>query len=122
VSYLIFLAVLLFAAIVTAVLRLFGFGLTFEVVFKALATAVVFLPMVLMSALVVFIVEFGICMVALLMLHLTGLVHPADIPKQYQVFGLWGLAVLAIGIVVFAALLNFSHYGKVIKKKAGERT
>jgi hypothetical protein len=50
VTYILFLAVLLFAAIATAVLRLFGFGLRFEVTFKSLAAVVAFFPIVLMSA------------------------------------------------------------------------
>ena len=101
-TYFIFLAVLLFAAIVTAALRLFGFGSTFEVVFKSLATAVVFLPMVLASAMVVFIAEIGLCMVIFFTLDLTGVVRLADIPHRYEVLGTWGLVALAIGIAGFS--------------------
>lgn len=117
-SYLIFLAILLFAAIATALLRLFGFGLTFEAVFKALATGVVFLPMVLMSALIVLIVEVGLCMVIFFTLDLTGLVRLANIPHRYEVFAIWGLVASAIGIVVISIILNFMRHRRIVK---GER-
>ncbi len=117
-SYLILLAVLLVSAIGTAVLRLFGFGLTFETVFKVLATAVTFLPIALMMTVIVFVVELGLCMVIFFTLGLTGLVRLADIPHPYEVLGIWGLLALAFGIVSFSIILNFVRHRRIVK---GER-
>jgi hypothetical protein len=81
----------------------------FEPMSKVLATAVVALPMVLLSALIIFVVEVGLCIGVLLLLYFVGLVHPGDIPNRYVILSLSGLVLLAVGYSGFAALRNFSR-------------
>jgi hypothetical protein len=54
---------------------------------------------------VVFTVELGLCMVVLFTLDVAGFVRLADIPDRYVVIGIWGLVVLAIGILGLPILL-----------------
>jgi hypothetical protein len=84
---------------------------SFETIFKVLATFVVMLPMVLMGALVFFIFEMGICFVIILVLYVTGFLP--DIPNWYVNLGLCGLMVVAIGYVGVAA----SRYGPLLVRK-----
>ena len=77
--------------------------------FKVLATAALALPMVLLSAVVIFIVAVGLCMSVFLLLYFVGLVHPGDIPTRYVILALLGLVLLAVSYSGFVALRNFSH-------------
>jgi hypothetical protein len=101
----IFLAVLLVAAVLWAMLRVLQIRIGFEPIFKVLASTVVMLPMVLMGGVVIFVLELGLCMLLLGVLKLTGLIPDlAVIPHQYEVFGLWLLFALALAIPGFHAL------------------
>jgi hypothetical protein len=75
--------------------------------FKVPATSVVALSMVLLSALIIFIVEVGLCVSVFLLLSFVGLVHPGDIPTRYVILALLGLLLLAVGYSGFAALRSF---------------
>jgi hypothetical protein len=111
-SYLLFLAALLLAAIVAGALRLFGFRPRYGKIFEAIAIAASFLPILLMHSLIVFIVGFGLLMAVVGVLEATGLVqsfHVPNVPDRYIVFG---LAFLAIVYSISSLLVNFARWGR----------
>jgi hypothetical protein len=88
-SQLVFIVVALVAFVIFGVLKLTGFRVRFERIFKALATVVGLLPLLVLSSLIIFVIGFGL-------LYIAG-IHP-DIPRQYTVVGIWALTATAIGI------------------------
>ena len=84
-----FLAILLLGFIAFALMWLLGLHIKFELTFKTLAIAFVMLPLLVIPALLVFVIGFGLYM----LLHATGLLP--SIPDQYL---LWALIAIAIAI------------------------
>jgi hypothetical protein len=68
-------------------MRLLGFHIKFERIFKALAIVFVMLPLLVIPALLVFVIGFGLYM----LVHATGLL--SSIPDQYV---LWALIAIAV--------------------------
>jgi hypothetical protein len=92
-----FLIVLVLAFGLFAFLRVMGVGVKFGPIFKMLATAFAMLPVLVMSALVIFAMEVGACMAILLILQVTGIFPDlSGIPHRYEVFGIWTLTAIAI--------------------------
>jgi hypothetical protein len=102
-TYLVFLAALLVAAAAFGVAGLVGVRINFETVFKAVATVVTFVPLMLLSALYVLVVELAVCAGGLVVLHITGLVRLEDISNRHTVLGLWILVAVAVALVCFNA-------------------
>jgi len=100
-TYLIFLAALLLAGIVTLVSRIFGVRVRFEKVAEAIAVAVSWLPILLMHSLIVFLIGFGLWMVAVVLLDVTGLLHYVEIPNVSGRYVVIGLALLAVALSPF---------------------
>jgi hypothetical protein len=84
-----FLAILLLGFIAFALMWLLGFHIKFELTFKTLATVFVVLPLLVIPALLVFVIGFGLYM----LVHAAGLLP--SIPDRYV---LWSLIVIAIAI------------------------
>ena len=84
-----FLAILLLGFIAFALMWLLGFHIKFELTFKTLATVFVVLPLLVIPALLVFVIGFGLY----ILVHATGLLP--SIPDRYV---LWSLIVIAIAI------------------------
>ena len=98
-TYLFFMLVLFLAGGIVAVLRVVGVRLRFESTFKALAILVTMLPILVMGALVVFVLEVGAVLVVLLALYFTGVVADLSaIPHRYQVLSICALIVVALCI------------------------
>src|SRR5437588_1713509 len=95
-----FVVLLIAASAIFAALKLLGLRVRFETIFKVLGLALVMLPPMVLGVVVLFSLEGALCMLVLGVLHVTGLLpNVADIPRQYVVFGLWGLMVLNIGYI-----------------------
>lgn len=103
-SYLLFLAVLLLAAIATLALRIFGVRIQTKKVFEAIAVAVSWLPILLMHSFVVFMIAFGPWMVAALLLYATGLLQYVEIPNVSARHIVISLALLAVAFSLFVFL------------------
>jgi hypothetical protein len=99
-TYLFFLMVLLIAGGIVAVLRIVGLRVKFGSTFKALAISLTMLPVLVMSAALVLILEIGLALVVWMILDVAG-VDLSAIPHRYEVVGLGGLAVVAL--CVYAA-------------------
>ena len=84
-----FLAILLLGFIAFALMWLSGLHIKFELTFKTLATVFVVLPLLVIPALLVFVIGFGLYM----LVHAAGLLP--SIPDRYV---LWSLIVIAIAI------------------------
>jgi len=84
-----FLAILLLGFIAFALMWLLGLHIKFELAFKTLATVFVVLPLLVIPALLVFVIGFGLYM----LVHAAGLLP--SIPDRYV---LWALIVIAIAI------------------------
>ena len=84
-----FLAILLLGFIAFALMWLLGFHIKFELTFKTLATVFVVLPLLVIPALLVFVIGFGLYM----LVHAAGLLP--SIPDRYV---LWSLIAIAIAI------------------------
>ena len=84
-----FLAILLLGFIAFALMWLLRFHIKFELTFKTLATVFVVLPLLVIPALLVFVIGFGLYM----LVHAAGLLP--SIPDRYV---LWALIVIAIAI------------------------
>ena len=84
-----FLAILLLGFIAFALMWLSGLHIKFELTFKTLATVFVMLPLLVIPALLVFVIGFGLYM----LVHAAGLLP--SIPDRYV---LWSLIVIAIAI------------------------
>ena len=84
-----FLAILLLGFIAFALMWLLGFHIKFELTFKTLATVFVVLPLLVIPALLVFVIGFGLYM----LVHAAGLLP--SIPDRHV---LWSLIVIAIAI------------------------
>ena len=84
-----FLAILLLGFIAFALMWLLGLHIKFELTFKTLATVFVILPLLLIPALLVFVIGFGLYM----LVSATGLLP--SIPDRYV---LWSLIAIAIAI------------------------
>jgi hypothetical protein len=76
-----FLAILLLAFIALALIRLLGLHIKYEPIFKTLATVLVMLPLLVIPALLVFVIGFGLYMLVSSALHTTGLMP--SIPDRY---------------------------------------
>jgi hypothetical protein len=87
-----FLAILL-AFMALALMRLLGLHIKYERIFKALATVLVMLPLLVIPVLLVFVIGFGLYM----LLHATGLVP--SIPDQYVLWALIAIAVAIPGVI-----------------------
>jgi len=70
-------------------MRLLGLHIKYEPIFKTLATVFVMLPLLVIPALLVFVIGFGLYM----LVHATGLLP--SIPDRYV---LWALIAMAIAI------------------------
>jgi hypothetical protein len=95
-GWLFFLMILLVTAIVVVLARAVGVRIRFESVFKVIAIAVSMLGVLLLSAMVVFICEFGVLMVVGLTLSAAGLLP--SIPHHYEVLAIWLMAAVAVCI------------------------
>jgi len=84
-----FLVILLLGYIAFALMWLSGLHIKFELTFKTLATVFVVLPLLVIPALLVFVIGFGLYM----LVHAAGLLP--SIPDRYV---LWSLIVIAIAI------------------------
>ena len=87
-----FLAILL-AFIALALMRLLGLHIKFERIFKALAIVFVMLPLLVIPALLVFVIGFGLYM----LVHATGLLP--SIPDRYVLWALIAIAVAIPGVI-----------------------
>jgi hypothetical protein len=88
-----FLAILLIGFIAFALMWLLGLHIKFQAIFKTLATVFVILPLLVIPALLVFVIGFGLYMLVSAALHATGLLP--SIPDRYV---LWALIAIAIAI------------------------
>jgi hypothetical protein len=88
-----FLAILLLGFIAFALMRLLGLHIKFELTFKTLAIVFVMLPLLVIPALLVFVIGFGLYMLVSGVLNATGLLP--SIPDRYV---LWSLIAIAIAI------------------------
>src|SRR6516225_8538640 len=68
-----FLAILLLGFIAFALMWLLGFHIKFQAIFKTLATVFVMLPLLVIPALLVFVIGFGLYMLVSAALHARGL-------------------------------------------------
>jgi hypothetical protein len=84
-----FLVILLLGYIAFALMWLSGLHIKFELTFKTLATVFVVLPLLVIPALLVFVIGFGLY----ILVHAAGLLP--SIPDRYV---LWSLIVIAIAI------------------------
>src|SRR5262249_23949160 len=84
-----FLAILLLAFIAFALMWLLGLHIKFQAIFKTLAIVLVMLPLLVIPALLVFVIGFGLYM----LVSATGLLP--SIPDRYV---LWSLIAIAIAI------------------------
>ena len=87
-----FLAILL-AFTALALMRLLGLHIKYEPIFKTLAIVLVMLPLLVIPALLVFVIGFGLYM----LLHATGLVP--SIPDRYVLWALIAIAVAVPGVI-----------------------
>jgi hypothetical protein len=101
-TYIMFLVVLAIAALVFALVRSFGFHAKYEATFKVLGTFVAMLPVLIGVASIIFAIEIGLGLIVFGALYSTGMVR--SIPHQYEIFSLYGMAIIAIGIAVFELL------------------
>jgi hypothetical protein len=90
-TYLWFALVLLLAAGIVIVLRLFDIRVKFEATFKVLLAM---LPMLVMSALYLSLLAFGAALAVLMALHAAGF-DLSVIPHRHQILGLLALAAAA---------------------------
>src|SRR4029079_16955294 len=90
------------AALVFVLSRLFGFSATYDATFKWLATIASVLPIWLLAALVIFLVEFGFALIVFGVLGYAGLAQ--EIPRRYEIVGLYLMAALALVIAGFNAI------------------
>lgn len=95
-AYLVFLATLLVAALLTLALRAFGLRVQFGKIFGAIATALSWLPILLMHSLLVFMVEFAVWMIAYAVLDATGLLPYVTVPSVSGRHVVLGLALAAL--------------------------
>ncbi len=101
-TQIVFVAVVLIAFVIFALLKLTGYRVAFEPILKTLATAVVMLPLLVMSSLIIFMMEVLVCVAVILILYAAGMLAGlSNIPRQYTDFGLWALIAIAIGIAGF---------------------
>src|SRR5215472_2216286 len=91
-----FLAILLLGFIAFALMWLLGLHIKFELTFKTLATVFVILPLMVIPALLVFVIGFGLYMLVSGALNATGLLP--SIPDRYVI---WALIAIAIAIPGF---------------------
>jgi hypothetical protein len=99
----ILLVAVIVAAVVFVAAKPLGGGIRFGTVFKAFALVLTMLPILVMSVLIIFVIEFGASMLLLLVLHITG-VLPNYIPPDYERYeriGLWGMMALALALAIF---------------------
>jgi hypothetical protein len=94
-SYLFFLAVLLLAAAIAGLLRLFRFRHTFDPTFKVIATAVVFAPIVIWSFIMCAAFAVGIGGVAWGIVRATGLFPTVSSGPFWPWLTLGGAVVIA---------------------------
>jgi hypothetical protein len=73
-TYIFFLIVLFVAAMLFGLVRLLGFQANYETIFKAVGIFAAMLPVLVMSASVIFVIEVGICLVVFGLLYSTGIV------------------------------------------------
>jgi hypothetical protein len=92
-----FLAILLLAFIALALIRLLGLHIKYEPIFKTLATVLVMLPLLVIPALLVFVIGFGLYMLVSSALHTTGLMP--SIPDRYVLWALIAIAVAIPGVI-----------------------
>src|SRR5262249_53977870 len=88
-----FLAILLLGFIAFALMWLLGLHIKFELTFKTLATVFVILPLLLIPALLVFVIGFGLYMA----LHATRLLP--SIPDSYVIWSLIAIAIVIPGFI-----------------------
>src|SRR6516164_3591395 len=88
-----FLAILLLGFIAFALMWLLGLHIKFELTFKTLATVFVVLPLLVIPALLVFVIGFGLYM----LVRATGLLP--SIPNQYVLWALIAIAVAIPGVI-----------------------
>jgi hypothetical protein len=91
-----FLAILLLGFIAFALMWLSGLHIKFELTFKTLATVFVMLPLMVIPALLVFVIGFGLYMLVSGALNVAGLLP--SIPDRYVI---WALIAIAIAIPGF---------------------
>jgi hypothetical protein len=116
-TWLIFIFLLLLTGTIFAALRLVGARVRFETLFKVVAIAAVFLPIVVMIATLVFMAELLVCMIGLGLAHATGLLNLADIPRHYQTYGIYGLMILAFGIIACGPAVELIRYISEIARR-----
>jgi hypothetical protein len=76
-------------------------------IFKFLAAVVAMLPVLVMSAFVIWMIEVLLCIGVLLVLYVTGVLADfSDIPRRYEVLGLLSLIAIAVGL----AGINCARY------------
>ena len=92
-----FLAILLLAFIAFALMWLLGLHIKFELTFKTLATVLVMLPLLVIPALLVFVIGFGLYMLVSGALHATGLL--SSIPDRYVIWSLIAIAIAIPGVL-----------------------
>jgi hypothetical protein len=117
-----FLAILLLALIIFALIRLAGFRVGFEPIFKVLATGVVMLPVLIMILLIVFCIEAVVCVGVLLMLQLGGF-QVSDIPDRYVRLGIWVLIAMTPAVWGLIVLVGgwFESNRRVAEKPKAEK-
>jgi|SRR6516162_7622185 len=89
----VFFAILVLAFLALALMRLLGLHIKFERIFKALAIVFVMLPLLVIPALLVFVIGFGLYM----LVRATGLLP--SIPNQYVLWALIAIAVAIPGVI-----------------------
>src|SRR5262249_6081231 len=88
-----FLAILLLGFIAFALMWLSGLHIKFELTFKTLATVFVMLPLLVIPALLVFVIGFGLYM----LVHATGMLP--NIPDRYVLWALIAIAIVIPGVI-----------------------
>jgi len=95
----VFFAILVLAFLALALMRLLGLHIKFERIFKALAIVFVMLPLLVIPALLVFVIGFGLYM----LVRATGLLP--SIPNQYVLWALIAIAVAIPGVILVRYML-----------------
>jgi hypothetical protein len=98
-TYLVFLVVLLLAAIVVGVARLFGIRISFELAFKILANVVLMLPAVTWALLVWLGMALGLVMIA------SGILYAAGLLPAVAGWPMWKLLPFWLWLAIAAVLL-----------------
>ena len=92
-----FLAILLLGFIAFALMWLLGLHIKFELTFKTLAIVFVMLPLLVIPALLVFVIGFGLYMLVSGVLNATGLLP--SIPDRYVLRSLIAIAIAIPGVI-----------------------